>query len=83
MSRNEIINVLSEGGKDAPVSKFMNRNYLVVGPETKLQDFLEQIVEKRQSVALVMDEGGLKGLIDRENPKERMLVQEASKRNEQ
>lgn len=67
MRRNEIIKGLSEGGKDTPVSEFMNRNFFVVSPETKLQDFLGQILEKGQSVALVMDEDRLKGLIDREN----------------
>ncbi len=83
LSKNEIIRGLTERGKEAPVSEFMNRDFFVVSPETKLQDFLEQVLEKGQTIALVMDGNSLQGLIDHANIEERLLIQEASRRKEQ
>lgn len=83
LSRNEIIKGLSERGKDALVSEFMNPNFFVVSPETKLQDFLQQVLNNGQNIALVMDGYSLQGLIDRENVEEKLLVQEALKSRKQ
>ena len=83
LSRNEIIRGLSERGKEASVSEFMNRSFFVVSSETKLEDFLQKVLEKGQSVALVMDNDALQGLIDRENLEEKLLIQEALKSSKQ
>lgn len=82
LTRNEIIKGLSEQGKEAPVSSFMNPNFFVVSSDTKLQDFLAQVLEKGHSIALVMDGDSLQGLIDRENLEEKLLIQEALRRKE-
>lgn len=79
LTKNEIIRGLSEGGKDAPVTAFMNSNFFVVTSETKLADFFQQVVEKGQSVAVVMDGDSLQGLIDRENVEETLMIQQALK----
>lgn len=76
LMRNEIIRGLSEQGKNASVAAFMKRGFFVVNPETKLADFFEQVLEKGQTTALVMDGDSLLGLIDRENVEERLLIQE-------
>lgn len=83
LTRTEIIKGLSERGKEGSIAEFMNRSFSVVSSETRLQDFLGQVLEKGQSVALVMDADELQGLIDRENLEERLLIQEALKRNGQ
>jgi Zn-dependent protease/CBS domain-containing protein len=77
LTRNEIIRGLSEQGKNAPVSEFMNREFFVVSSETKLSDFFQQVLESGQTAALVMDGDLLQGLIDRENVEEKLLIREA------
>lgn len=83
LSRNEIIKGLHEKGNDAPVSAFMNPKFFVVGSEMKLEDFFQKVLEKGQSVALVMEGNSLQGLIDRENVEEKILIQEALKTRKQ
>ena len=39
LTRNEIVKGLSEQGKEAPVSAFMNKDFFIVHPETKLTEF--------------------------------------------
>lgn len=80
LTRNEIIKGLSEQGKKAVVTAFMNPDFFVVSPETKLSDFFEQVLEKGQTVALVMEGKSLLGLIDRENVEEKLLIQEVLKK---
>lgn len=83
LSKNEIIQGLSEQGKNAPVSAFMNISFLTVSPELALQDLLQQVLDRGHSVAVVMDGDSLKGLVDLENIEEKLTVQEIlRKRNE-
>ncbi len=77
LTRNEIIRGLSEKGPDARVSSYMNREFFVVGPELGLSDFLKEVTAHGRDVALVMHEGQLLGMIDRENVEERLLVERA------
>ncbi len=77
LTRNEIVRGLSEQGKDAPVSSFMIKDFFIVKPEMKLHEFFQQVLEKGQSVALVMDGDSFIGLIDRENVEEKLMIQEA------
>jgi Zn-dependent protease/predicted transcriptional regulator len=83
LTKNEIIKGLSEQGKDAPVSAFMHPNFFVVNPDVKLADFFQQVLEKGQNVALVMDGDSLLGLIDRENVEEKLMIQEALRNQRQ
>lgn len=83
LSRNEIIRGLSEQGKDAPISAFMNPNLFVVSPEMKLTDFLGQVLDKGQNVALVMEGNSLQGLIDKENVQEKLLIHEILKKRKE
>ncbi|HYJ91967.1 MAG TPA: CBS domain-containing protein, partial [Pyrinomonadaceae bacterium] len=83
LTKGEIIKGLSEKGRDAPVSEFMRSEFLVVRPDLRLADFFQTVLEKGQSVALVMDGEELLGLIDRENVEEKLLVQEALKKREE
>lgn len=78
LSRTELIRGLSEQGKDALVSGYMNTDFVVVGPEMKLQDLVAQLSETG-GVAAVMEGDSILGLIDRENIEEKLLVQRALK----
>ncbi|HEY2865649.1 MAG TPA: site-2 protease family protein [Pyrinomonadaceae bacterium] len=77
LTKSEIIKGLSEKGRDASVSEYMRPGFLVVQPDVRLADFLQTVLGKGQSVALVMDGNELLGLIDRENVEEKILIQEA------
>lgn len=78
LSRTELIRGLSEQGKDALVSGYMNTDFLVAGPEMKLQDLMGQLSAKGGSAA-VMEGDSILGLIDRENIEEKLLVQRTLK----
>lgn len=80
LTRNEIIRGLSEKGPEARVSSFMNREFFVVGPDLTLSDFLQEVTSHGRDVALVMKDGELLGMIDRENVEERLLVERALRR---
>jgi len=77
LSKNEIIRGLSEQGNQTPVSAFMNHDFFVVNSEMRLRDFFQEVLAKRQTVAVVMDGNTLLGLIDKENVEEKLQIQEA------
>lgn len=77
LTRTEIIKGLTDEGNEAPVSRFMNPHFFIVHPQTKLYEFFQSVLEKGQSVGLVMDGDTFVGLIDRENVEEKLLIQEA------
>ena len=77
LTKSEIIKGLSEKGREAPVSEFMRSQFLVVRPDVRLADFLQEVLQQGQPVALVMDGDQLLGLIDQANVEEKILVQEA------
>jgi len=76
LGKHDIIRGLSERGKDALVAEFMTRSFVVLDPETTLEDFFGRVLEKDQP-AIVMDGEELLGLIDRENLEERLQIQQA------
>jgi Zn-dependent protease/CBS domain-containing protein len=78
LTRNLIIKGLSEKGKEASVSQYMNTDFLIVASDMKLEEFFRHVLEKGKSVALVMAGKDLLGLIDQANVEERLLVQEAA-----
>ena len=77
LTRTEIIVGLSKHGENAPVSQCMITDFLVVNAEMKLADFFQLVLEKGQTVALVMSDNSFQGLIDKDNVEEKMLVQQA------
>lgn len=77
LTKDEIIRGLAEAGLDAPVSAYMNTDYLILQSDSKLSDFYRHVAEKGKSLALVMDNGVFQGLIDSQNIEEKLLVQQA------
>ncbi len=82
LGKNEIIRGLTDRGKEALVTELMNRDFIVVGSDTKLEDFLQQVLRSDQGIAVVMNGSALEGLIDRENIRETLLINEALQRKE-
>lgn len=77
LTRNEIIQGLAEKGPQARVSSFMKRDFAVVSPDLKLSEFLQGVATSKADVALVMKNGELLGMIDRENVEERIMIRRA------
>lgn len=77
LTRREIIKGLSEKGTDACVSQYMNKDFMIVNSDMKLEEFFKHVLEKGRTMALVMSGKSLQGLIDQTNVEERLLIQEA------
>ena len=80
LNRNAIIRGLSDQGRNAPVSAFMNSDFLVVNPDMNLQDLLQKVADRSREVVVVMHGDLLQGLIDRENIEEKIMIEEILKR---
>lgn len=76
LRKNDIIRGLSEQGKDARVSAFMNTDFVIAGPQMKLQDLFQSLSTKAGGAAVVVENDSLTGLIDLENIEERLMVKE-------
>ena len=79
LTRDEIVKGLAEIGKTAPVSSFMKKDFLIVDPQTELNQFFQQVTESGQKVALVMERDSFLGLIDVENLEEILMIRKALK----
>lgn len=77
LSKNGIIKGLSEQGRHAPVSAYMDRDIPIVDPEMKLQDLLQKVAVGGQDVVVVYDGSSVVGLIDRENIEEKLMIEDA------
>ncbi|SFN43404.1 site-2 protease family protein [Salegentibacter flavus] len=77
LSRNDLIKGLSEKGNSSPVTDAMQTDFLSLDPEMPLQEVYQQILEQSISVAPVVQNGELLGIIDKENIYEFILVNEA------
>lgn len=77
LNLNEIIRGLSEAGKGAAVSQFMDTKFFVVQPDVMLNEFFQRVIQEGHGIAVVMDGPELLGLIDRENIEERLMIKRA------
>ncbi|MGY5850032.1 site-2 protease family protein [Salegentibacter sp. F14] len=77
LSRNDLIKGLSEKGNSSSVRDAMQTDFIILDPEMPLQEVYQQILTQRISVAPVVQNGELLGIIDKENIYEFILVKEA------
>ena len=77
LSRTDLVKGLSEKGNSSPVTEAMQTDFLSLDPEMPLQEVYQQILVQRVSVAPVVQNGELLGIIDKENIYEFILVNEA------
>ncbi|WP_081212015.1 site-2 protease family protein [Salegentibacter sediminis] len=77
LSRNDLIKGLSEKGNSTLVTEAMQTDFLILDPGMPLQEVYQQILVQKVSVAPVVQNGELLGIIDKENIYEFILVNEA------
>lgn len=77
LSRNDLIKGLSEKGNEALVTEAMQTEFLVLTPDKPLQEIYQQLLTQSISVAPVVQNGELLGIIDKENIYEFIMVKEA------
>jgi Zn-dependent protease len=80
LTRKELIRGLSEYGKASPVSNVMREDYLTLNPDMPLQEVYQKLMANGCSVAPVLDDGQLIGIVDKENIDELIMVDEALKK---
>ncbi|MEQ9438410.1 MAG: site-2 protease family protein [Cyclobacteriaceae bacterium] len=79
LTRKELIKGLSEYGKASPVSRIVRNDYLTLHPNMALQEVYQKLMASHCSVAPVLDNGQLIGIVDKENINELLMVNEAIK----
>ena len=77
LTRNSIIKGLNEFGKDAPVSKVMRRDFIILKPDMELQEVYQQMMTNGCTVGPVYQDSRLIGIVDQENINELVLVNKA------
>lgn len=77
LSRNDIIEALSKGSADQPVSAIMNRNLIYLDAGTPVEHVFAQMNEGRHELAVIRQQGQFAGVIDTENILEFVLVRGA------
>lgn len=78
LTRDALINALTERGPDAPVLEVMEEDTPTIGADAKLDTTLRSLMENRAHVVGVTDVAGkLVGLLTLENLSEIMMVQSA------
>lgn len=79
LTRKELIKGLSEYGKASPVARIVRNDYLTLHPNMALQEVYQKLMASHCSVAPVLDNGQLIGIVDKENINELLMVNEALK----
>ena len=79
LTRKELIAGLSEHGKQIPIANVMRKDYLALDPDMPLQEVYQKLMASGCTVAPVLDNGKLIGIVDRENINELIMVKEALK----
>ncbi|MDQ3193299.1 MAG: site-2 protease family protein [Bacteroidota bacterium] len=80
LSRNEIIQALSEKETDISVGSIMNSNIKQLKSDTSLANMYQEIQQNGVSLMPVMEDGELIGVLDTENIFEFIMVKEAEER---
>ncbi len=73
LARRELVSALRKAGPQARIGQFVARDVLRVGPEEQLSSVQTRMLEHQSSVALVVDEGCVSGLLT--GPAMRRLVE--------
>ncbi len=77
LTSKNVINALSEFGKDTPVSNVMEKDFPVFQTETELVEVYDKMMINRTMFSPVYDNGQLVGVVDKENIDNLILVKQA------
>ena len=80
LTRNNIIQGLTEQGNELKIRQVMNRNITTFSPEESLETAFQKMREQQISMAPVVEGEKLLGIIDMENINEFIMVRSAIKR---
>jgi Zn-dependent protease/CBS domain-containing protein len=80
LTRDDIIKALSKENSSISLHQAMNENFLELNPNMELSAAYEQMILKRFSVAAVIENNELIGILDIENIQEFMLFRNAFKK---
>ncbi len=79
LTRNALLRGLAEEGRTGYVTRWMDREFLTVSPDTDLSAIAADMQSGQQACALVMRDGELLGIVTLENLAELLLVRQATK----
>lgn len=78
LSRNEIIDALSKGGKDTKVSEAMRTDFMTLDPDAELDKQFRKIMQSDSPIAPVLEDGEFLGIVDKDNIQEFIMVKKAT-----
>lgn len=78
LSRDQIIKALGENGESASVAKVKDENMVILSPDMPLEDAWLKLQQEKKPFMLVIRDGRLEGVVDRENVAEFILIQTAA-----
>ncbi len=79
LTRKELIKGLSEYGKSSPVSNVMRKDYITLLPDMPLQEVYQKLLANHFSLAPVLEDGQLIGIVDIKGIQELIAVSKALK----
>lgn len=79
LTRKDLIQGLAEYGRESPVANVMRKDYITLHPEVSLPEVYQKLMTNSCSVAPVIEDGELIGIVDKENINELIMVKEALK----
>lgn len=79
LTRKELIAGLAEYGKKSHIARVMRKDFLTLTSDMPLQEVYQKLMASGCSVAPVLDQGKLIGMVDRENINELIMVKDALK----
>jgi predicted transcriptional regulator len=79
LTRKELIKGLSEYRKSSPVSNVMRKDYIILSPDMPLQEVYQKLLANNFSLAPVLEDGQLIGIVDIKGINELITVKKALK----
>lgn len=77
LTPKSLLKGLSEHGKEAPVTKAMQRDFLTLRTDMPLMEVYQTMLAQNYSIGPVYEAGRLVGILDRENINERIMIDQA------
>jgi CBS domain-containing protein len=77
LSKKDLIKGLSAFGNKAAISTVMQTNFITLHPEMPLQEVFQNMLTNNFHIAPVIEDNEFKGIVDRENIYELLMVKEA------
>jgi Zn-dependent protease/predicted transcriptional regulator len=77
LTRSNLIKGLSEAGKDAHISGFLNKDFIKLHPDMELKEVFHKMSSGNHSIAPVLEGSTLVGIVDQENISELIMLNKA------